>query len=326
LKNLPGHLVTWLAGIWLAIGGYALAQDRPGGYPTRPVRILVTVSPGAGTDAMVRAAAQMMTDRWGQTMVVDNRPGGTGVIATEIVARAAPDGYTILAGGDTLLLLGAQKRVPFDVMKAFDPVVGLSTQPYILLVNQSMPVKSIKELITFSQAKAVTYSGSTGVGGIVHLGMEQFAQMSGAKLLFVPFKGSAPAIIALLGGEIQIAAASTIAATAALKSGKVRALAALGLTRVPSMPDVPTVAEQGFPGFKVTNRYSFYAPAGTPRSILAAINKVVSDGMHSPQMMQRLEADGSQPAERQTPEQYKATMMRDYADVQKQVKLVDIKL
>ena len=310
----------------LMFSATAIAAEKPAGYPTRPIRLILSVAPGAGADAIARAAAQMLTDAWGQNAVVDNRPGGGGVIATELVARSAPDGYTILSIGDTLLLLGALKRVPFDVLKAFDPIVPTSTQPYVLLSNLSMPFKSMKELVAYSATQTVTYSGGGGVGSSVHLGMEQLAQRSGAKLLFVPYKGSAPAIIAVTGGEIHVAAASAIAASAAIRTGKVRALAALGLTRIPAMPDLPTVAEQGFPGFKITNRYGLYAPAGTPRPIIAAINRVVSDGMHSPQMKQRLEADGSQPAERMTPEQLKAALTRELAELQQQVKQLNVKI
>jgi tripartite-type tricarboxylate transporter receptor subunit TctC len=224
------------------------------------------------------------------------------------------------------MLLGALKRVPFDVLKAFDPVVPTSAQPYVLLANLNMPVKSIKELVAYSATQRVTYSGSSGVGATVHLGMERFAQLSGAKLLFIPYKGTAPGFIAAMAGEIQMVAASSMAATAAIKTGKVRALAALGLTRIPSMPDLPTVAEQGFPGFKITNRYGLHAPAGTPRAIVAALNRVVSDGMHSPQMRQKLEIEGAQPAERMTPEQLKATIAREYAEVEQQVKRLNIKI
>jgi tripartite-type tricarboxylate transporter receptor subunit TctC len=156
--------------------------------------------------------------------------------------------------------------------------------------------------------------------------MERLAQLSGAKLLFVPYKGSAPAIIAVTGGEIHMAAASSIAASGAIRTGKVRALAALSLARIPAMPDLPTVAEQGFPGFRITNRYGLYAPAGTPRTIVNAINRVIGDGMHTPQMTQRLQADGSQPAERMTPEQLKATIAREYAEIEQQVKQLNIKI
>ena len=248
------------------------------------------------------------------------------MIAVELAARSAPDGYTLLSLGDNFMLLGALKRVPFDVLKAFDPVVPTSAQPYVLLANPSMPFKSIKELVAYSATRRVTYSGSSGVGATVHLGMERLAQLSGAKLLFIPYKGTAPGILAAMGGEINMVGASSLSATAAIKTGKVRALAALSLARIPSMPDLPTVAEQGFPGFKITNRYGLHAPAGTPRAIIAAINRVVSDGMHSPQMRQKLEAEGAQPAERMTPEQLKATIAREYAEVEQQVKRLNIKI
>ena len=142
----------------------------------------------------------------------------------------------------------------------------------------------------------------------------------------VPYKGSAPSILAVMAGEIHMAAASAIAASGAIRTGKVRALATLGLVRIPAMPDVPTVAEQGFPGFKITNRYNLWAPAGTPPAIIAAINRVVSDGMHSPQMAQRLASDGSQPAERMTPAELKATIAREYAEIEQQVKQLNIKI
>ncbi|HEX2828272.1 MAG TPA: tripartite tricarboxylate transporter substrate binding protein [Burkholderiales bacterium] len=314
---------------WLTLAGIcaaASAQDKPPDYPTRPIRLVVAASAGAGGDMMARAVAQMLVDAWGQNTIVDNRPGASGTIAVELVARSAPDGYTLLSLGDTLIILGATKRVSIDVLKSFEPVTPTSVQPYIILAHASLPAKSIKELVAHSAARGVTYSGSTGVGAAVHLGMERFAQLSGAKLQFVPYKGTAPAIVAAMGGEIQMAVASTLSATPAMRSGKLRGLAALSLTRVPSMPDLPTVAEQGYPDFKIINRYGLQAPAGTPRRIVDALNRVVSDGFYSPQMMQRLVADGSQPAERMTPAQFKAALARDYTEVEQQVKRLNIKL
>ena len=316
----------WLAGAVLAYSGAAIAQDKPANYPIRPIRLVISGSPGAGGDMMARAVTQMLTDAWGQNAVVDNRPGGSGMIAAETVAKATPDGYTLLSGGENLMLLGALKRVPFDILKTFDPVVPTSAQPYVLLVNPSMPFKSIKEMVAYSATRRVTYSGSSGVGATVHIGMERFTQLSGANLRFIPYKGTAPGILAAMGGEINMVAASSMASTAAIKTGKLRALAALSLTRIPSMPDLPTVAEQGYPGFKITNRYGLRVPAGTPRPIIAAINRVVSDGMHSPQMKQKLEAEGAQPAERMTPEQFKATIAREFAELEQTVKRLNIKI
>jgi tripartite-type tricarboxylate transporter receptor subunit TctC len=310
----------------LACSGGALAQQKPPGYPTKPIRVIVSVAPGAGADAIARSVAQMLTDAWGQQAVVDNRAGAGGVIAAELAARSAADGYTLLSHGDTLLLLGALQRVPFDVRKAFDPIVSTSTQPYVLLVNLSLAVKSIKDLVAHTATQPLTYAGGAGLGSNVHLGMERFARLTGAKLLFVPYKGSAPSIVAVMGGEIHMAAASSIAATSAIRTGKVRALAAMGLTRIAALPDLPTIAEQGFPGFKITNRYNLYAPAGTPRPIINAINRVVSEGMYTPQMVQRLAADGSQPAERMTPEQLRTAVAADFAEIEQQVKQLNIKL
>ena len=326
MKNMTRNLALWLAGIALAYSVEAIAQERPAGYPARPIRIVVSVAPGGGSDAMSRAVAQMLTDAWGQTIVVDNRPGGGGIIATELVAAATPDGYTIMSQGNTVLLQDAMKRVPFRVLKVFDPIVAMSAQAYILMVNLSLPIKSVKDMIAFSKTQTLNYAGSAGIGSPVHLGIAQLAQLSGGNMTYVAYKGSAPAILAVMSGEIHMAAGSSIAATAAIRTGKVRALATTSLKRLGSMPDLPTVAEQGFPGWEITNRYNLLAPAGTPRGIVAAINRVVADGMHSPQMEKRLAADGSQAAERMTPAQYKATMARDLAQIEKQVKALNIKI
>jgi len=326
MKKMTRKLAGWLAGAVLAVQGVAIAQDRPAGYPDRPVRLVVTVSPGGGSDTLTRAAAQALTEHWGQNVVVDNRPGGGGVIATEVVAKATPDGYTLLSTGNTILLLTALNRVPYNVLKIFDPVVAMSAQPYILLTNMSLPVKSVKEMVEYAKTRMLNYAGSSGIGSPVHLGMSRFAQLSGAKLQYIAYKGSAPAIIAVMGGEIHMAAASTIAASAAIRTGKVRALATLGLTRLPSLPDLPTVAEQGYPGFQITNRYNLLAPAGTPPAIIASINKVVTEAMHTPQMEKRLAADGSHPAERMTPAQMKATMTQELAEMRRQIKDLKLKI
>lgn len=319
------HLAAVLAAA-LALAGNASAQDKPSNYPNKPIRVIVSVAPGAGADAIARSAAQMLQDAWGANTVVDNRSGGGGVIAAETLFRAAPDGYTILNHGDTLMLVSVLKRVPFDMRKAFDPVVGLTMQPYVVLANLSLPVKSVKDVMALSQKQALTYAGGAGLGSTVHLGMERFSKMTGAKLMFVPYKGSAPSIIALMGGEIHLAVGSSIAATSAIRSGKVRALAATSLERIPAMPDVPTVAEQGYPGFKFTNQYNMYAPAGTPRGIINAINRVIADGMHSPQMTKRLLADGSQPAARMTPDQLRQLIAREYAELEETVKQLNLKI
>ena len=324
LKNTA----RWIAGAMLtglALNAVAAAVPKPNGYPVRPIRLVLTVQPGGGSDAIARVIAQMLIDAWGENVVVDNRPGGSGVIATELVANAPADGYTLLSTGDIVLLLEAEKRLKFEMLKAFDPVVATTTQPYILIANFGAPFKSIREMISYAKAKEVTYSGSSGIGSTVHVGMSHFAKLSKTKLLYVPFKGSGPSIIATMSGEVLMAATSSISASAAVRTGKVRAIATLGLTRLKSMPDLPTVAEQGYPGFSITNNYSLFAPAGTPPAILAAMNRVVSDGMHSPQMTKRLAADGSEPADRMTTAELRAAMTKRVMEYKEQVKGLDLR-
>jgi tripartite-type tricarboxylate transporter receptor subunit TctC len=303
----------------------ALAQEPPPGYPARPIRIVVPVVAGGGLDLISRSVGQMLNERWGQSVIVDNRGGGGTVLATEIAAKAAPDGYTLFAGTDTLRVVGVTKRVPFDVRRAFEPVVPMAGQPYILIVNPSLPVKNVKELIQHSMTQSLSF-GSSGVGTVAHIGLEVLAAQTGAKLVHVPYKGGAQALLALMGGEIHIYPGLLLSASTAIKTGKARPLAALSLKRIPALPDLPTVAEQGFPGFKITNSYSLFAPAGTPRPIILAINRHVGDFMHSPQMAQKLAAEGSEPAERMTPDQFKAYFAREYEEVEKQVKQIKVKL
>jgi tripartite-type tricarboxylate transporter receptor subunit TctC len=169
----------------------------------------------------------------------------------------------------------------------------------------------------------MTY-GSSGIAGTVHLGMERLAKLTGAKLLHVPFKGTAPSLIAVMGGEIHMVAGSSISAGAAARTGKVKALATLGLKRIPSMPDLPTFAEQGLPGYSVTNNYRLFAPAGTPKAVLRLINRIVIEGMHTPQVAQKLAADGAQPGDPATPEELKAQMAKEYPEVESQVKELNL--
>lgn len=308
--------------VWCAAG---LAQDKPPGYPVRPIRIIIGVAPGAGADMVARATAQLLTERWGQNAVVDPRPGGGGVLATETAAKSSPDGYTLLQSGDGLLLQNATKRVSFDILKTLEPVVSSTQQPYILLVNLGVPAKSLKELVALSAGGTLTYAGSSGVGGTVHLGMEKLGRLSGMKLKHVAYKGSAPSLLALMAGEVKVGATSVMSATTAIRSGKVRGVASLGLKRASSLPDLPTIGEQGIPDFKITNRYSLWVRAGTPRPIILAINRLVSEGMHAPQMIKRLAADGSEPADAQAPEALKAELARNYVDLQRQVKELGLK-
>jgi tripartite-type tricarboxylate transporter receptor subunit TctC len=321
LRTLTGTVLLATLGCHAA----ALAQEPPPGYPARPIRIVVPVVPGGGMDILTRSVAQMLTERWGQSVIVDNRPGGGTVLATEIAAKAAPDGYTLFVGSDTLRVLGVTRRVSFDVRKAFDPVVPMAGQPYILIVTPGLPAKNVKELIAHSKKQSLSY-GSSGVGTVAHIGLEYLTSLAGADFVHVPYKGGGQALLALMGGEIQMYPGLLLSAGAAIKSGKARPLAALSLERIPAMPELPTVAEQGFPGFKITNSYSLFAPAGTPRPVVNALNRHVGEFMNAPQMTQKLTAEGSQPAKRMTPDEFKAVFAREYDEVEKQIRQIKVKI
>ena len=317
-------LSCWLLG---SLAGQAAtrASELPAGYPSRPIRLIVSSVPGGGHDIICRAIAQMLNERWGQSVIVDNRPGGGTVIATEVAAKATPDGYTFFAGTDTLRVLGVTKRVAFDVRRVFEPVVPTAAQPYILIVHPTITARNFKELVAHSMTQRLTY-GSSGVGTVAHLGLEELTALTGGKFVHIPYKGGAQSLLALMAGEIHMYPGLLISANTAIKTGKARPLAAFSLSRIPALPDLPTIAEQGFPDFKITNSYGLFAPANTPRSIINAMNRVVGEFMNSPQMAQKLLAEGSQAGERMTPEQYKAHFAREYEQVERQIGQLKVKI
>jgi len=303
------------------------AQDKPPDYPSKPIRIVVGIAPGGGLDTMTRLGAQKLSERWGKTAVVDNRPGGGTVIGMDIVAQAPPDGYTLLGASDTLMLNGVFRRAAYDVRKAFIPIVQLTTQPYVLVVNPSLPARSVKDLIAHAKSKpgALSY-GSQGLGTTGHIGWERFKFMAGVDIVHVPYKGAAPAVIDVLSGQIQMTFSNTVTSGAHLRSGRLRGLAITGPRRAPLFPELPTVSESGVPGFELSNSYAYFAPAGTPRGIVRAINAVVAQGMNSPETLKALAADGSEVVPAATPEEFKAKFDREYRELEKLVGAANIKL
>lgn len=305
----------------------AVAQDPPPGYPAKPIRVVVGIAPGGGLDTMVRLGAQKLSERWGKVVVVDNRPGGGTVLAMDIVVQAPPDGYTLLGASDTLMLNGVFKRAAYDVHKAFIPIVQLTTQPYVLVVNPALPVKTVKELIAYAKARpgALSY-GSQGLGTTGHIGWERFRFMTGVDIVHVPYKGAAPAVIDVLSGQIQMTFSNTVTSGVHLRSGRLRGIAITGQRRTPLFPDLPTVAEAGVPGFELANSYAYFAPAGTPRGIVRAINAVITRGMNTPETSKALAADGSEVIAPATPEEFKAKFDREFRELEKLVKAANIRL
>jgi tripartite-type tricarboxylate transporter receptor subunit TctC len=224
------------------------------------------------------------------------------------------------------MIVGALKRVSYDVTKAFEPVVRMTSQPAVVVVPPSLPVDSIKELVAYARAKpGALVFGSADIWTNGHLGLLRFNGLADVQILHVPYKGSAPAMLDIIAGQIHIVFASTIAATPYLKSGRLKALAVTGLKRVESLPDLPTVDEAGVPGFKMTNSFDILAPAGTSPAILRRINETVGSAMRAPQMRKRRAADGSEPTDAHTHDQFKAEIAREFVEVARQVQRMDIK-
>ena len=251
----------------------ARAQDEAAGYPARPITLIVPYAPGGGNDVLARAVAEPMGKTLGQPVVVENHGGAGGSIGTRQVAKAAPDGYTLGLGGTGTLAIDPTlyPNAGYDPRKDFAPVGLIATSPLIVLVNPSVPAHTIQELIALAKKQKLTYA-SAGRGSGIHLGTVLFAQMAGIELTHVPYRGSAPALTDLLGGHVQIYFSSLPPAIGLVKDGRLRALGVTGLIRSASFPDVPTVAEQGLPGFEAVLHYGIVAPAGTPRAIVGKLN------------------------------------------------------
>ena len=240
--------------------GTALAQSH---YPTRPVRVIVPSSPGGGTDILTRLVAPGFSERLGQTAVVDNRPGAGSIIGNDVVAKAPPDGYTVLMGISTLAILPAMhKKMPYEAMRDLATVTQVISAPNILVVHPSMPVKSVKELVAFAKKRPgeINY-GSAGLGTNPHLSMELFLSMTGTRMVHVAYKGLGPALVDLIAGQVVVATSTMLAGLPHVKSGRLRALATTGARRSSSLPDLPTVAEAGVPGYEAVQWYGLLAPA-----------------------------------------------------------------
>ena len=305
----------------------AWAQEKPGDFPRKPVRVVIGIAPGGGLDTMTRLGAQKLSERWGKSVIVDNRPGGGTVVGMDIVAHAPPDGYTLLGASDTLMLNGVLKRAAYDVRKVFVPIVQLTTQPYVLLVHPSVPARSVQELIALARSKpgALSY-GSQGLGTTGHIGWERFKLMAGVDILHVPYKGAAPAVIDLLGGQIHMTFSNIVTSGAHMKSGRLRGLAITSARRGKVFPELPTVSESGVPGFELANSYAYFAPAGTPPGIVREINAIVGQDLNSPATVRLLAADGSEPLPPSTPETFKAKFNREYAELEKLIRSANIKI
>ena len=310
-RNYHG-LASGLAGLALLAlaGGHALAQS----YPTGTIRTVGPFPAGGGVDGMARILTQKLTEALGKQIVIDNRGGANGMIGSEIVAKSPKDGYTLLINGANFVTTPSLfRKVTYDPIKDFDPVSLIALAPNVLVVHPSLPVKSVKELIAFAKARPgqVGFAGS-GSGSTPHLAAELFKTMTKTDMLHVPYRGTGPAITALLSGEVSIMFMPAIAASPYIQSGRLRALAVTSAQRLPAMPALPTIAESGLKGYQSSQWYGLMAPIGTPATILNRLNADVAKIMQNPEMKQRMKDSGGV-AVGSTQEEFAAFMKEEFA-------------
>jgi tripartite-type tricarboxylate transporter receptor subunit TctC len=298
-----------LAAVVAALGA---AQAQVEDYPNRPITLVVPYAAGGGNDVMARIVGEKMSKTLGQQVVIDNRPGAGGALATRQVAKAAPDGYTLVIGGTGSLAVNPTllPNVGYDVRKDFAPVGSIGSSAMIVIIHPTIPAKTIPELIALAKKDPGKYTyASAGVGSGIHLGAELFAYMGGIKLVHVPYKGTGPALTDLLGAHVTMYFSSLPSAIGLVKEGKVRALAVTGAKRSGVFPDVPTVAET-LPGFEAVLRYGIVAPAGTPRPIVDKLNAALRQALAQPDVIARMARDGTDSVS-STPEEYAADIDRE---------------
>ena len=296
-----------IAGIALALTGTASAQD----YPSRPVRIVVPFAPGGLNDILARTVAAGLTDRFGKQFVVENKTGAGGVVGSELVAKSPPDGHTLLIVSIAHAVNPALYKLPYEPLKAFAPISIFASSPNALAVNPELPAKSLKEFVALAQSKPgdIQY-GSGGIGGSLHLGMELFKLVAKVDLLHVPFRGAGPAVIDVAGGHTKAIVATVTTLAPHVKSGKLRGLAISGKARSRVLLDMPTMDEAGLPGYEAGNWIGLVAPAGTPDTIVARLNKEISAIQDSDEFKKRLDDDGADIV-KMTPAEFGGYMERE---------------
>ena len=310
------HLCT-LQLAFLGLYGNAQADE----YPSKPIRMIVGFAPGGGTDTTARAISAKLGELVGQQVIIDNRAGAAGNIATEMVAKANPDGYTLLLGTIAALAINPslyRTKLPFDSIKDFAPIIQAVDSTNILSVHPSVPVGTVKELIALAKTKSLNY-GSSGVGGTGHLAGELFDTMAGTKMTHVPYKGGGPAMIDLVGGQVQLVYATAASAVPMIKATKIKGIAVTTIKRSALMPTIPTIAESGLPGFDANNWYGLLAPAKTPRAIVMRLNAEVTKVLAMPDVKDFLFNQGLDPAPG-SPEKFGAYIKAEMAKWAKVVK------
>jgi len=291
-----------VAALLLAFAGTASGQ-----YPTKPVRFIVPSAVGGGTDIIARAISLKLSEALGQQFVVDNRPGAGQMIGIELAARSPADGHTILMAASTLAINPIMyKKVPYDPLRDFAPITQAATLANVIVVHPSLPVKSIAELIAYAKQRPGQLNfASAGIGTSPQMSIELLKSMAGIDMVHIPYKGTAPGVVDLLAGQVLVMAPNVLTALPHIKAGKLRALAVTSARRSEGLPDVPTVAESGLPGYDSTQWYGVLAPAGTPRDIVARLHDEIVRALRDAEVGKRLAADGAEPVG-SSPEEFAA--------------------
>jgi len=311
MKRFARHLARLLlavASAAVALSAHHAMAQGAASYPGKPIKIVVPFPPGGATDILARAIGFELQKAWGQSVIIENKPGAGGNTGADLVAKSAPDGYTLLMGtvGTHAINMSLYAKMPYDAVKDFEPVVLVAGVPNLLVVHPSVNAKSVRELTALAKSQPGKLNvASSGNGTSIHLAAELYKQMAGVDILHVPYKGSSPAVADLLGGQVQLMFDNMPSALPHAKAGKLRALAVTSMKRSAALPDVPTMDEEGLTGFDATSWFGLLAPAGTPKDIVAKLNVASVKALASPEMRERLAAQGADPVGN-TPEQFAA--------------------
>jgi len=316
LQGTAVSLLSLLAGM-CAPGS---AAEQP--YPAKPVRLVSPYAPGGGSDTLARVIAQRLTETWPYPVIVENRPGAAGSLGAELVAKATPDGYTLLVTPSAALTINPHlySNLRYDTFKNFAHITAATNSPYYLVVHPKIPANNVKELVAYAKANPgkLNYS-SSGNGSSTHLAGVLFNNTAGVDTLHVPYKGAAPAIVDLLAGNIQMRFSSVVPVLPHVRSGRLRGLAVSSAKRYTPLPDVPTIGESGLPGYVVESFYVVAAPAGTPRPLVAKLNKDIVSRLKEPEIIARMVADGAEVIG-SSPEEVTRSLREDYARWAKPIK------
>jgi tripartite-type tricarboxylate transporter receptor subunit TctC len=281
-----------LAAALIAVSSYA-AHASAQTYPAKPVTIVMPYSAGGSSDLLTRALAKLLSESMGRNFVVENRAGASGMIGAELVSKTPPDGYTLLSTTSSYAgTVAIRAKLPFDPVTSFIPVAMIARAPVVLAVHPGVPAKTVQEFVTLAKKRPLNYS-SSGTGGNNHFAMELMASAAGIKLQHIPYKGIAPAVVALISGEVDAVIASSPAVMTQVKAGKARALGVSSLKPTPLVPGLPAIAESGIPGYSYENWWALFAPAGTPQNVLTTLNSAVNKALVTPEMKQLLEREGA---------------------------------